>query len=50
MSYLEGSTLSCPDHTLKGEGVVTFATFLGTVRKIKNEISHPTEVIIVRRQ
>ena len=33
-----------PDHSPKGESLVAFATFLGTVR---NEISHLTEVIIV---
>ena len=43
--------VSCPDCTSKGKGLVTFATYPGTVRKIRkdrNEISHPTEVIIVR--
>ena len=38
------SLVSCQDHTPHGEG---FATFLGTVCKIRNEILYPTEVIIV---
>ena len=41
--------VSCPDHTPKEKGLVAFATFFGTVRKISNETSHPTEVIIVHR-
>ena len=37
--------VSYPDHTPRGECPVAFATFLGTVRKIFNKISHQTEVI-----
>ena len=41
------SVVLCPDHTPKGEGLVAFVTFLGTVRKITNftnKILHLTEV------
>ena len=40
--------VSCPDNTRKRKGLVAFATFLGAVCKIRKEISHITEVLIMR--